>query len=171
MTIKITERLSLRKIDINDAPFILDLYNQAAFKQFIGDRGVHGIKAASAFIQKTQKHYQDYGFWLYIVEERTSGNPVGVNGLVKRDYLDAPDIGFAISDKYWGQGYAYESGLAVIDHAIQLKLTEILAITSKDNVSSIGLLSKLGFVDKGQIVTPDTDETVNLYRKFLIHES
>lgn len=91
-----------------------------------------------------------------------------MNGLVQRDYLDAPDIGFAISEAYWGQGFAYESSLAVLKHARALKLNKLYAIISPGNVASIKLIEKLGFgFVKQEPMTPE-DNTVNLYQKLLM---
>ena len=145
MTITNTKRLVLRHIEPKDAAFLLDLYNQTAFKENIGDRGVNNLEDAKKFIETTQGHYKHYGFWLYLIEEKSSGNAIGVNGLIQRDYLDAPDIGFAIHENHWRQGYAYESSQAVIQHAADIGYKELLAITSTNNHSSIQLLIKLGF--------------------------
>ena len=56
-------------------------------------------------------------------------------------------MGFAFLPAYWGRGYAYESASAVLARGRDTHgLTRVLAITSPDNVASIGLLGKLGFV-------------------------
>ena len=164
MTIKITDRLSLRHIDTNDAEFILNLYNQPAFKQNIGDRGVNTLDDANAFIEATQAHYENFGFWLYLVEERSSGLPVGVSGLIQRDYLHAPDIGFAIAEQHWRKGYAFESSQAVVQHATDIGYNELLAITSTNNHSSIQLLIKLGFHFAKCDDFEGAGEKINLYK-------
>lgn len=167
MIIQTSNTIQLRHLSQEDAPFLLDLYNQPAFIQHIGDRGIHSLEDAKAFINTTQEHYKKVGFWLYLVVDSQSGIPVGVNGLLQRDYLAFPDIGFAISQKYWGKGYAYESAIAVLKHAAELKLPEVLAITSEGNKNSIGLLSKLGFTDEGKQIIPNSNESVKLYRKVI----
>lgn len=164
MNIKTTKRLSLRHIETKDAEFLLQLYNQPAFLKNIGDRGVNSLEEAKQFIQTTQQHYKDHGFWLYLVEEKLSGKPVGVNGLIQRDYLDAPDIGFAIDEKHWRKGYAYESSQAVVSHAKRLGYKELLAITSQHNQSSIQLLLKLGFDFSKCDDFEGNGESINLYK-------
>jgi len=167
MLITQTNRLQLRHIIQSDAEFLFDLYNQPAFIEHIGDRGVSSLAKARQFVDSVLANYEKHGFWLYMVEDRLTGEPVVINGLVKRDYLDAPDIGFAISEAYWGQGYAYESSLAVLDHARHLKLEKLLAIISPANIASIQLIEKLGFdfVEQEQL-TPE-EQAVNLYRIIL----
>ena len=77
---------------------------------------------------------------------------MGICGLVKRDALPVPDLGFAFMPAYRGQGYAHESALAVRDHATgKLGIRRLLAITSPANASSARLLEKLGFVAEGEM--------------------
>lgn len=170
MLITQTIRLQLRHINQSDADFLFDLYNQAPFIEHIGDRGLSSLSKTRDFIEGIQANYKKYGFWLYLVEDKLTKEPIGVNGLVQRDYLDAPDIGFALSQKYWSQGFALESSQAVIEHARQLKLKKLLAIISPNNTSSIKLIEKLGFdfVKQDQLAPEEQEEqTVNLYQKTL----
>lgn len=62
------------------------------------------------------------------------------------------------------QGYAFEAASATLDYARQkLDLARVVAITSKDNIASRGLLEKLGFCFQQTIqLTPDNDE-LNLF--------
>ena len=67
-------------------------------------------------------------------------------GLLKRDELLEPDIGFALLPEFWNKGFAYEAAAAVLKDARErLGLQRILAITSLDNEASIKLLKRLGF--------------------------
>ncbi|HWN07217.1 MAG TPA: GNAT family N-acetyltransferase, partial [Steroidobacteraceae bacterium] len=80
------------------------------------------------------------------VVRRTDGETLGMCGVLKRDSLEAPDIGFSFFPAYWSQGYAFESTQAVMQHARDaLGLGRIVAITTPDNEASIRLLGKLGF--------------------------
>ena len=45
-----TERLILRWLDIKDAPFILELVNDPAWIQFIGNKGVRTLEDATNYI-------------------------------------------------------------------------------------------------------------------------
>lgn len=163
MIIAHTDRLHLRHINVSDAQFIYQLYNQPSFIKYIGDRGIHSVTDAEAFISKVKANYLHYGFWLYLVEDKESNQPLGVNGLIQRDYLDAPDIGFALMPEYCGKGFAKESSLAVLQHAKQLKLTSIYAITSPDNTVSESMLNRLGFVFQRQDFFDGSATPINLF--------
>ena len=164
MIITQTERLTIRYIEDKDASFLLDLYNQPAFLENIGDRGIHNLDSAQNFIESTQQRYEKFGFWLYLLEETSTGQPVGVNGLLQRDFLDSPDIGFGIDQNHWRKGYAFESSQAIIKHARDLSHEKLLAITSPKNANSINLLLKLGFNFSKCDDLEGCGEQVNLYK-------
>ena len=142
-----TKRLTLRCLEAGDAPFMLALLNDPAWIRFIGDRGVRTVEAARAYLEERMiSMYTKLGFGLWMVEERGGRLPLGICGLVKRDTLPDVDIGFAFMPEFRGRGYAYESALAVREHATgALGLARLLAITAPANADSIRLLERLGF--------------------------
>ena len=147
MIILETERLTLRKLSIDDAEFILKLLNEPSFLRYIGDKGVRNLDDARQYILKGPvASYEQNGFGLYLVELKENRMPIGISGLVKRDALPDADIGFAFLPEYWSKGYAVESAAAVMTYARErLRLGRILAITSPDNEASAKLLGKIGF--------------------------
>jgi RimJ/RimL family protein N-acetyltransferase len=141
-----TDRLVLRRMSVDDAEFELRLLNEPSFLRFIGDRGVRTLEDARAYILKGPVDmYERLGFGLYITELKGEGVPIGICGLVKRDFLADVDIGFALLPAFWGQGYAHEAAAAVMEYGKgALGLKRIVAITNPENHSSIRLLEKLG---------------------------
>ena len=141
-----TDRLVLRRMSVEDAEFMLGLLNEPSWLRFIGDRGVRTLEDARAYILKGPVDmYDRLGFGLYLTELKGEGVPIGICGLVKRDFLEDVDIGFALLPGFWGQGYAYEAAAAVMEYGKEaLGLKRIVAITNPENHSSIRLLEKLG---------------------------
>jgi RimJ/RimL family protein N-acetyltransferase len=93
-----TERLVLRLQTTDDAAFILELMNDPTWLRFIGDRLVRTLDDAKAYILNgSVRMYEQFGFFLYLVERKEDHAPIGICGLVKRDSLKDVDIGFAIS--------------------------------------------------------------------------
>jgi RimJ/RimL family protein N-acetyltransferase len=149
----VTPRLELHPFTEADADFVLRLLNEPSFLRYIGDRGVHDLESARRYIADGPvAGYARYGHGLLRVARRADGVSVGMCGLLKRDSLPDPDIGFSFFPEYWSQGYALESARAVMDHARgTLRVGRILAITTKDNESSMRLLGKLGFRPGGMV--------------------
>lgn len=142
-----TERLTLRHLHQDDAPFIVELLNDPSWLKYIGDRGVRTLDDARGYIRSGPLDmYARCGHGLYAVVDKASGAPMGMCGLIKRETLEDVDIGFAFLPRYCGHGYAYEAAVATMRQARDdLGLQRVVAITARDNAASIRLLEKLGF--------------------------
>lgn len=164
MTVIITPRLVLRELDADDAAFILELLNEDDFVRYIGDKGVRTLADAREYIAKgPADSYRRNGFGLYAACLR-DGTALGICGLVKRDGLTAPDLGFAFLSRHRSKGYAVESSQAVLERGREVfKLRRILAITTPDNHRSIALLEKVGFKYEGMIRLSDDAGELKLF--------
>ncbi len=160
-----TERLELRQFDDEDAAFILRLVNEPSFLRYIGDRGVRSIEDARRYIAEGPvAGYVRYGHGLLCAIRKADGLAVGMCGVLKRDALPEPDLGFSFLPEHWSQGYAFESASAVMIHARGvLGLGRILAITTLDNQPSIRLLGKLGFRFDRLFTTGDDPTELRLF--------
>ncbi|MGA4464666.1 GNAT family N-acetyltransferase [Bacillus bombysepticus] len=158
-----TERLNLRWFDIKDAPFILELVNDPAWIQFIGDKGVSNLEDAKNYIVNGPiDMYNKLGFGLYLVERKKDLTPLGMCGLIKRDSLEDVDIGFAFLETFRSKGYGYESASAIIEYGVQkLGMKRIVAITSVDNIASGKLLEKVGL--RFEKIISDSREDLKLF--------
>ncbi|GAB6440150.1 MULTISPECIES: GNAT family N-acetyltransferase [Bacillus] len=158
-----TERLILRWFDIKDAPFILELVNDPAWIQFIGDKRIKNLDDAKKYILNGPVDmYNKMGFGLYLVERKEDFTPLGMCGLIKRDSLEDVDIGFAFLEKFRSKGYGFESASAVIDYGVQnLGMKRIVAITTIDNINSGKLLEKVGL--QFEKIISDSGEDLKLF--------
>ncbi|RYZ72972.1 MAG: N-acetyltransferase [Lysobacteraceae bacterium] len=115
-----TDRLRLYELSAEfatDATFIFQLLNEPSFLSNIGDRGVHSLEDARAYLLKGP-----------------------------RPGLQDVDLGYALLPAFWGRGYAAEAAAAVLaDARARLGLSRIVAITDPANQGSIRVLEKLGF--------------------------
>lgn len=164
MSVLSTRRLVLREFTFEDDGFILELLNEPGFLRYIGDKGVRTLDDAREYLQKgPMDSYRNNGFGLYAVCLGEAA-PVGMCGLVKREGLNDPDIGFAFLARHWGNGYAVESAAAVFEHGRRvLELPRILAITSPDNWGSIRVLEKIGLKFQRLMRLAEDREPVKLF--------
>ena len=160
-----TERLILRPLTTADSQFILTLLNEPSFLRYIGDKKVRTPEDAAQYILNGPvASYERHGFGLGMVELRDSHTPIGMCGLLKRDELSDPDIGFAFLPDFWNKGFAFEAAAAVLEDARErLGLERILAITTPDNESSIKLLQKLGMRFERVIKMSEDPEAEELF--------
>lgn len=150
-----TQRLFLSELTLDDAGFVIELLNEPSFITQIGDKAVRTRDDAIHYLQTgPMKQYSEWGFGLYKVSVKSSKEPIGMCGLLKRDSLPFPDLGFAFKDKFQGKGYGYEASIAVLEQMKAAPLfSKVLAMTAQSNESSKGLLRKLGF-EQTKITSP-----------------
>lgn len=160
-----TSRLLVRQLSLADAPFILRLLNEPSWIEFIGDKQVHDLAAAKAYLADGPiKMYVEQGIGMYLVTHKDSGESLGLCGLLKRDTLEDVDLGLAFLPQHWGAGYAREAAAAVLDFGRkQLGLQRIVAITLPHNSACIALLERLGFTHEKDVAFAPDNETLRLY--------
>ena len=162
-----TSRLAIRALSEADAEFILGLLNEPSFLRFVGDKGVRTADDARAYIVNGPiASYRRHGYGLYLVLLRETATPIGICGLVRREWLDHPDLGFSLRPAYWSRGYAFEAATAVLGQAeSEYAIRRVLAITDPENHDSIRLLERLGFRFDQPVSTPGGKESLSLYAR------
>ncbi|RZA31958.1 MAG: N-acetyltransferase [Lysobacteraceae bacterium] len=160
-----TGRLRLRLLDARDAAVYLEVLNDPAFIEHIGDRGVRTLEDAVKSIEDGPVAMQrTRGHSMYLVELIEGGVPVGLCGLIKRDTLQDVDIGYAFLPRHRARGYAFEAAQAVVAHARTLGIPRLAAITTPGNAASISLLLRLGMRFEGRRCLVAGEPELNLYR-------
>lgn len=160
-----TERLRLREFTLNDTAFIIELLNSPGWLQFIGNRNVNTNEQAMAYIVNGPlKSYKGNGYGLWLVERKENGKSIGMCGIINREYLDNPDIGFALLPGDQGNGYALEIVKATMKYARQqLQISKMDAITIAENERSIRILEKIGLRFSKTFCFPDSKDALLIY--------
>jgi [ribosomal protein S5]-alanine N-acetyltransferase len=151
-----TERLILRELCERDAAFIVELLNQPSFLEHIGDRGVRDQADARRYIADGPvASYRANGFGLFRVEERKTAAVAGMCGLMRKPWLDAPDLAYALLPAFWSRGYAGEAAAAVLAAARERwGVIRVTAVVAPANASSLRLLDRLGFRFEQALLDP-----------------
>lgn len=152
-TILTTDRCEVRETTINDADSFYEIYKEPSITRYMED--LYNDKAAEvAYIQDYIKNvYAFYGYGMWTVLEKSSGEVIGRAGISWREGFDVPELGFVIAVPYQHQGYAYEVCLAILEYGkTELGFSCIQALVMSENESSKALCRKLGFKYSGQLV-------------------
>jgi [ribosomal protein S5]-alanine N-acetyltransferase len=168
MLVATTNRLLVRHATPDDAPFILELLNTPGWLRFIGNRNIATLDDALGYLQeRVFVGYEQFGHGLNTIT-LPDGTPIGLCGILRRDVLPLPDIGFAFLPQHSGKGYAYEAAAAVLQDAhTRFGYTQMAAITDQDNTISINLLKKLGFALTGLVELDGETKELNYFVKEL----
>jgi ribosomal-protein-alanine N-acetyltransferase len=98
---------------------------------------------------------------LLAVERRSAGDVIGYCGLVDtgRSADGEPELAFELLRRTWGQGYATEASLAVLDWARSSGHERLWATVWDWNTASRRVLAKLGFTETGRSEVDDVHGT------------
>ncbi|AQX11090.1 hypothetical protein BAX94_14740 [Elizabethkingia meningoseptica] len=155
-----TERLVLEELHTDDSQFIYELLNSEGWKKWIGERHIHSDKDAKDYILKIN-NMPSLKYW--VVKRKEDRERIGIITLIKRDYLDGQDIGFAFLPEFSGKNYAYEATKPVLDKLLKrVDFPVMYAIVTPENKKSVNLLERLGLSFSENIVRDG--ETLSVYK-------
>ena len=159
----------MRRLVVEDAPFLVDLLNQPSFLANIGDRGVRNVEDAHRYLRDGPfAMYERFGFGLWLVVRKSDGVAIGTCGLLRRESLPAVDVGYALLPAYWGQGYASEAVQATLRYARdELGLRRIVGVVADGNDASARVLEKAGLRYEGRVTVNPGESEVRLYGREL----
>ena len=145
-TVLETERLLLQKPTSDDAEFYYQLFRQPLFIRHIADLGIESVEDAKDFIENYLiEHHNQAGFGMFTVRLKADNTAIGFCGAIKREYLEWPDMGYALLPEFFGKGYATESARVVLDYCHnQIGMDKVVAFTTLDNAESMHVLEKIG---------------------------
>lgn len=156
-----TERLFIEPMTKKDTDFIYQLVNTEGWLKNIGDRKVNTKEDATAYIEKIVNN-SNYTYLVF--KQKENQQPLGLVTLIKRDYLEDYDIGFAILPEFEKKGFAYEASQKLMEIIETENIcTKVFAITLPENTPSILLIKKLGLTYVNEI--HENNETLSVYQK------
>lgn len=95
--------------------------------------------------------YEDGGYFNWVMEYKETGKAIGNISVVKlHEDIDAADVGYCMSRKYWGQGLMSEALKGVMDYLFDVVgLNRVAANHDVNNPRSGRVMDKAGMVQEG----------------------
>lgn len=142
-----TERLILRRFTTNDAKKMFDNWsNDKEVTRFLPWPTHQNISETEELLKLWEKEYASDTTYQWAIAEKETNELIGSTSITIYDDLTEGEIGYCLSKKAWGKGYATEITKALIDfsfHHIHLK--RIFGKHSKSNTNSGQVMLKAGF--------------------------
>jgi len=146
-----TERLRLREWGEGDGDRFYAVMNTPAVMRWLG--GLQTPDEWSAAYERILGYQRDFGFTFWIVERKSDAALLGFCGLKRANAPGAGviagdvEVGWRLREDAWGQGYAKEAAIASLDLAFDsIRAPHVIAMTALGNLSSQGLMKRLGMV-------------------------
>jgi RimJ/RimL family protein N-acetyltransferase len=141
----ITERTYLRQLNECDAAHFFLLNSDPEVLQYTGDKAFDSLEESAGFL-RNYRQYELFGCGRWAVISKVDDAFLGWCGLRFAPESMEYDLGFRFFKKYWNQGFASETGTAVLKYGFDtFPLDTIIGRVAKANKGSIRVLEKIGF--------------------------
>ena len=157
-----TERLRIREYTEGDLDALAEILTDAETMKYYPRP--YGISDVKRWIDWCMASYQKYGFGLWALELRGSGEFIGDTGISIQN-IDGellPEIGYHVNRKYWRQGYAKEAAAAVKNWLFEnTDYGTVYSYMNRENLPSRATAEANGM--KMIKEYEDTDEVLSVY--------
>lgn len=146
-----TKRMILRDIQSGDEQNLLELDSDHEVMRYLTNGLPHTrVEIRQALIRMVEmraRHSGKFGYWAAI--EKSTSKFMGWFHF--RPSLKDPtkttiiELGYRLKKEFWGQGYATEGSMALLDKGFnQLGVEKVFATTMKKNIASQRVMEKVG---------------------------
>ena len=157
-----TKRLVLQVPQSSDLDRLIALRTDPEVMSCLGGFGhafgtgmIQDIDEIEYQLSLTQNYFDRYGLGFFCAFEKATGAFIGQAGLFHWGFNTTQpkiELAYRLHKKYWGQGYATELAIALIDWGLNThKLPKIIAPVHPGNTRSIHVLEKAGMTCQGTI--------------------
>ena len=166
-TVLETERLALRHLTLDDLDELAALYRDPEVRRYFpeGTLTYEETREELAWCIDVYDGRYGYGLWATIRKDR--GELIGRCGLLPWRAAETPEgelvlegadeypidevtyeieLAYLLGREHWGQGFATEAALAIVDHALQtLRPPRLICLFDPRNAASRRVAERVGF--------------------------
>lgn len=165
-TVLETQRCIIRETTVADVDEFYRIYEEPSITYYM-DGLYEKPEEERAYAQEyIEKVYGFYGYGMWSIVQKETGQVIGRAGLSWREGFDIPEIGFLIEAPCQRMGYAYEVCSAIVKYGMEeLEFPSIQALVERDNEASVKLCGKLGFKWEDTV-----EDGGKMYERFIIRK-
>ena len=149
-----TQRLLLRELEEGDLPglraILQDAETMYAYEHAFSEAEAH------AWLQNQLDRYAKYGFGLWAVILKATGELIGQCGLTMQnadEFGEVVEVGYIFRRDFWHRGYASEAAIACRDYAFEkLGVPEVYSIIRVGNAASENVARRNGMTPRGALM-------------------
>lgn len=140
-----TDRLIVREISHGDYNALCGiLQDEETMRAY---EGAFSGAEVQEWIERQLRRYREYGFGLWAVVLKATGEVIGQCGLTMQMWngQEALEVGYLFNRNYWHHGYATEAARGCIDYAFNvLGATDVCSIIRDSNIASQRVAQRSG---------------------------
>ncbi len=140
-----TPRLGLREMSMADLGFVSEMLADPEVMRYYP--APLSRSEAQVWLERQMRRYREDGHGLWLVECRSSGEPLGQVGLAMQEVegVREPEVVYLVHRPFWRRGVATEAATATRDYAFgRLGVGRVISLIRPQNLPSQGVARKLG---------------------------
>lgn len=120
-------------------------------------------KESDTLADRLKKHYVNYGFTFFAVDELSTNNFIGFIGFINTSFTayftPCIEIGWRLQKTSWHKGFATEGAKRCLKYGFEeLNFKEIYSITPLKNSKSENVMLKIGMKKQGTFEHPSIED-------------
>ncbi len=140
-----TRRLILRQFISDDRETLFSITQEPGILQYFPTRTAWSMEKTERYLAHQLDHWAKFGYGHWAVTLADSGQLMGWCGLEFLPDTNETEVGYLLSGKFWGRGYATEAACETVLFGInRIGLEEIIGLTDPHNIASQRVLEKSG---------------------------
>lgn len=142
-----TKRLILREMTEDDYPALCSILQDD--ETMYAYEGAFSDAEVREWLDRQISRYRKWGFGLWAVVLKESGEMIGQCGLTLQQWKDREmlEVGYLFNRNYWHRGYATEAAIACKEYAFDvLDAEEVCSIIRDTNTASQNVARRNGMV-------------------------
>ncbi|MBE9179408.1 GNAT family N-acetyltransferase [Oculatella sp. LEGE 06141] len=144
-----TEHLILREVNVSDAKAVFQVFSDREVTQYHDLEPPTQVEQVKGLINRWSIRFNSKQGIRWGIAQKTNNVIIGSCGLTYKGSFLA-EVGYELAKPYWRQGIMTEALSAVLEFGFQTDdLNRIQAMVMLNNMASVSLLKKLGFLEEG----------------------
>ena len=146
-----TTQLVLRQLVEEDREALFPIVQENNIFRYFPSRSAWSMDRVDRYISYQSSHWHGFGYGHWAVTLKTNGQFIGWCGLEFLPDTNETEVGYLLSEAFWGKGYATEAASASVRFGlVDIGLKEIIGLTHPDNIASQRVLEKSGLSFTGR---------------------
>lgn len=151
-----TDRCLVRETTPEDMESFYEIYKDKSITAYMENLFEDREKEKEYIRDYIEKIYGFYGFGMWTVCFKETGEVIGRAGLSMREGFEEPELGYVIGKKWQRQGIATEVCREILCYGRkELGFERVRALMAPDNAASKRLCLRLGFQYEGELALED----------------
>jgi ribosomal-protein-alanine N-acetyltransferase len=140
-----TERLFFRPMTEADLPWLIEMRSPEPVNRYLGGTRMQNPERLAQRLKFYIECYDKFGFGCCVMGLKATGELIGTSGLQPLEDTGEIEVGYNLSERFWGQGYGFECAFGWLKYGFEkCGIERIVAVSYPENTASWRIMEKCG---------------------------